>query len=108
MSRSRAFNETPEQAIRRIHHEHADDSFTVQTVQDVSEVVKNNKMNFDERHGERFNEFATHVARIPTGIYYDLMRRGIIDEKNDPEGVRLKAWLNDPDNKAWRSRPGRI
>lgn len=108
MSTSRRFNETPEQAIRRIAHEHGDGSGVLQTQQDVTDVVENNKMNYNERHGERFQDFTTHVARIPTGIYYELIRTGVIDEKNDPEGTRLKAWLNDPDNKAWRSRPGKI
>lgn len=108
MSVSRRFNETPEQAIRRITHEHADGDGVLETIQDVTDVVENNKANFKERHGERFNDFSTHVARIPTGIYYDLVRKGIIDEKNDPEGKRLKKWLNDPDNRAWRTRPGKI
>ncbi len=107
MSRARELNETPEQAIKRIHLQHADGDITIHTRQDVEDVIRNNKMNFNERGG-RWSEFQNHVARIPTSIYYALIRRGIIDEKNDPESVALKAWLNDPDQRAWRTRPGRI
>jgi len=41
------------------------------------------------------------VASIPLSIYYDLKRQGIVD---DP--VRLKRWLNDSDNKYFRTRGG--
>jgi hypothetical protein len=36
-------------------------------------------------------------------VYYDLKRRGIID---DPAAFR--AWMNDPDNRVFRTRPGRV
>ena len=107
MSRARALNESPEQAIKRIHHQHGDGDVTIHTQQDVSAVVRNNKMNFNERGG-RWDQFQNHVARIPTAIYYDLIKRGIINERKDPESKGLIAWLNDPDNRAWRSRPGRL
>ncbi len=103
----REFNETPEQAIKRIHHSHGDE-YAIQTVQDVSDVIAVNKEDFKDNAGTRFDRFLNHVARIPTAIYYALMRRGIIDERQDPEGTRQKAWLNDPDQRAWRSRPGKI
>ncbi len=103
----RKFNETPEQAIKRVHHAHGDE-YAIETVQDVSQTVAVNKEDYKDNAGTRFSQFQNHVARIPTAIYYALMRRGIIDERKDPEGVRLKAWLNDPDHRAWRTRPGRI
>lgn len=108
MSRTRAFNETPEQAIKRIHHEHCDGAMTIHTQQDVRGVLLANRENFNERGGSRWQEFQNHVARIPVTIYYALMKKGIIDERNDPDGVRLSKWLDDPDNRAWRSRPGRL
>jgi hypothetical protein len=104
----RLLNETPEQGIKRIFHEHAENEFAVETVQDVTEIVAENKENYNARGGERFKFFQNHVAQIPTSVYYDLIRRGIIDEKNDPEGIRLTKWLNDPDNRVWRTRPGRL
>jgi hypothetical protein len=43
------------------------------------------------------------VASIPMTLFYDLKKQGIID---DP--ARLKAWLNNPDNRFFRTRPGRV
>lgn len=103
----RKFNETPEQAIKRIHHQHGDES-TIQTVQDVTETVAVNKANFNDRGGTRYDQFQNHVARVPTAIYFDLVKRGIIDAVNDPEGEQFKIWLNDSDHRAWRTRPGKI
>jgi len=108
VSRTRKFNETPEQAIKRIHHEDADGDVTIHTEQDVTQTFAVNREDFKDRAGTRYDQFQNHVARIPTAIYYDLVKRGIIDEVNDPEGDQLRVWLNDPDNRAWRSRPGRI
>ena len=104
----RKFNETPEQAIKRMHHQHGDGDVTIHTMQDVTEVVEANKEDFKDNDGTRYDQFQNHVARIPTAIYYDLIKQGVINEREDPEGVWLKAWLNDPDHRAWRTRPGKI
>lgn len=104
----RLFNETPEQLIKRIQHEHADGECAIETVQDITETVETNKYNFNERAGTRYNDLMNHVASIPTSIYYKLVRDGIIDDKNDPEMVALKRWLNDPDNRVFRTRDGRL
>jgi hypothetical protein len=104
----RLLNETPEQAIRRVFHEHAENEFAIETVQDVTQIVEENRENYKLRGGERWKYFQNHVAQIPTSIYYDLIRRGIIDEKEDPEMKRLMKWLDDPDNQAFRTRPGRL
>lgn len=104
----RKFNETPEQAIKRVHHSHCDSEYTIHTAQDVTEVVGANKEDFKDRAGSRYDQFQNHVARIPTAVYYDLIKRGIIDEQKDPEGDQFRLWLNDPDHRAWRTRPGKI
>ena len=104
----RAFNESPEQLIKRIQHEHADGQCAIETVQDITETVETNQFNYKERSGTRWKHFQNHVASIPTSIYYKLIREGIIDDKNDPEMVALKRWLNDPDNRVFRTRDGRL
>lgn len=86
------------------HYDHEDDSFVIETVTDVEDVVEINKAAYNERAGTRFGEgLAHHVAQIPATIWWDLKRRGIAD---DPKA--LKAWLNDRDNRAFRTRPGRL
>jgi metal-dependent HD superfamily phosphatase/phosphodiesterase len=69
--------------------------------QDVSSVVELNKKSYNETHG-KFGEFSK-VASLPLVVYNDLQRKGIL---NDPKA--LKRWLNDPDNRFFRTRPGTI
>lgn len=73
---------------------------TVQNVTPYIEAAKASYNNTDER--AKWGEMAW-VARIPNSIYYDLKRKGIAD---DPK--RMKAWLNERDNQAFRTRPGRV
>jgi len=72
-------------------------------VQEVSDVLAANKERykyFDER--SRWGD-GDHVASIPLVVWEDLQRQGIANDKK-----RFAAWLNDPDNRAFRTRPGRI
>ena len=46
---------------------------------------------------------AYRAASIPTPIWEDLVRKGIANDRK-----RLRAWLNDPDNRAWRTTNTRV
>ncbi len=81
----------------------SDDKFTIATSQDVSSIVKANKVARNEidrhhKHGEW-----SKVASIPLSVYYDLERRGILKDQK-----ALKKWLNDSDNQAFRTRDARL
>ena len=85
------------------HYDPDRDEFTIETRQDVSGLVEANKAEYnatDER--ARYGEWA-RVASIPLNVYYDLKKQGIFDDK-----AKLKAWLNSPDNRFFRTRPGRV
>ena len=84
---------------------HADggrDEFHVQTTQDVTDILDLSKAQYKESGGERFG-LRAQVARIPMVVWGDLVRKGIAYNTE-----RLKAWLNDSDNQAWRTRPGKV
>jgi hypothetical protein len=85
-------------------HDHDDGSVTIQTVQDVEDVAESNKQSFNQVD-ERANwQGDMHkVASIPMAIFYDLKRKGILD---DP--AAMKKWLNDSDNRVFRTRPGTV
>jgi len=78
--------------------------FIIHTQQDVTKIVEENKKNynfFDEKapwKGEWHR-----VASIPLHIWYDLKKKGITRSE-----VELKKWLNDPEHKYFRTRPGRV
>jgi hypothetical protein len=73
---------------------------TVQNVTPYVEAAKRSFNNTDER--AKWGEMA-HVATIPLSVLADLKRRGIADDEK-----KMKAWLNAPDNRYFRVRPGRV
>lgn len=83
------------------HYDDATDTALIEKRQDVSDILDANKAEFNEDHG-RYGEW-TKVASIPLSVYYDLKAKGIVD---DP--VAMKRWLNDADNRFFRTRPGTV
>lgn len=105
MLTSRQFG-TPENGINRIfHYDPETDTATIESRQVVTGLVGTNKAiynKFDER--SRWKDgVGDRVASIPMTVYADLQVKGIIDDQK-----KLKAWLNDPDNRFFRTRPGTI
>ena len=96
------FNIDPVSGIKSVwRYDDATDTAFIEKRQDVTEIIDNNKRQFNEDHG-RYGEW-NKVASIPLNVYYDLKQKGIVD---DP--VAMKKWLNDPDNRFFRTRPGRV
>ena len=83
------------------HYDDTTDTAIIEKRQDVSGIIDANKAQFNEDHG-RYGEW-NKVASIPLAVFYDLKMKGIVD---DP--VAMKKWLNDPDNRFFRTRPGRV
>lgn len=52
--------------------------------------------------GKRFGEWAK-VASLPMTLFMKLKAEGVLD---DPKA--LKRWLNDPDNRYFRTHEGRL
>jgi hypothetical protein len=77
------------------------EGFRLETVQNVTPYLEAAKASYnstDER--ARWGDWAK-VMTIPTSLYFDLKKKGIAD---DP--ARMKRWLNDRDNRLFRTRPG--
>lgn len=87
--------------ITKYWHVKDNGEYAVETVQDVTKIAEANKRQSNSAGG-KWGEMAK-VASIPLSVYYDLKRRGIID---DP--VAMRKWLNDPDNFAFRTRAGKL
>ena len=79
------------------------DKFVIQTTQDVTDIIRKNKVSLNEvdKH-QPWGEWSK-VASLPLSIYFDLKQQGILDDK-----TAFKKWLNDPDNKYYRTRGGSI
>jgi len=104
MTEKKLFDKDDALGITRIWHYDADtDKATIETRQDVSKIIEENKQEYaqiDER--ARWGEW-TKVASIPLSIYFQLKREGKLDDQE-----YMKKWLNDRDNQYFRTRSGEV
>ena len=71
----------------------------------IIEANKNSYNQIDER--ARWGD-GQMVADIPFPVIEDLKRQGILRGFAVMDQKRMKAWLNNPDNRFFRTRPGRV
>ena len=84
-----------------VSYDDTDDSFTCYSECDVTVLLERNKRFYNDAPA-RFGELAD-VASLPLLLQLKLKDEGIWD---DP---KAKAkWLNDSDNRGWRTRPGKV
>lgn len=104
MSAPQLFDSNPDLGIVRLFHYDDDtDQVTIQTVQEVGDIVECNRAEFDAYTSlDRWGDLK-RVASIPISLYFQLKQRGIADDDK-----AMKRWLNDPDNRFFRTRPGVI
>lgn len=92
----------------RFHYDEMSDSLTIERTEDITPVLDANKRQYNQSDSH-FNETFNHVAKIPTiaiekwcklkGVtYYEFMNNDKL----------TREFLNDPDNKFFRTKPGRI
>tara|TARA_Y100001951_G_C11263757_1_gene254169 strand:- start:703 stop:1068 length:366 start_codon:yes stop_codon:yes gene_type:complete len=100
------------------HYDAVEDRSIVETVQDIEPILIQNRAeynSFDEnaRFGSpltQSQETFHHVGRVPNVILEQMppeMRQGIMSGKG-LQGKAWKRWINDPDNRMFRTRPGRV
>lgn len=87
--------------VTSFHYDADKDEAIIQKSQDVSAIIEANKAEFNAAP-ERWGEWSK-VGSIPLSVYYELERKGILQDQK-----ALAKWLNDPDNRAFRTRPGTI
>lgn len=83
---------------------HPDGGFTLASRQDVTALCHDNRelYNSTGEHAPWPDGFA-RVASIPLVLYEDLRRTGVLSD-----WPSLRRWLNDPDNRHFRTRPGKL
>ena len=69
--------------------------------QDTSFLLDFNRKLANEA-GKKFGEWAK-VASLPMALFMDLKQKGILDDSK-----AFKRWLNDPDNRYFRTHEGRL
>ena len=92
-----------------VAHADGEGGLVIQTAQDVSALVEANKKEFnsyDENARWSDRLYGNKVASIPFTAIDDLNKAGIMRGFHVVDDVRFASWLNDPENRAWRTRPG--
>lgn len=101
---SRLFNSDPAAGITEIfHYDEMADTCTIETRQDITDLIEGNKAEYasiDER--AKWGDMH-RVASIPMNLYMKMRAEGITRDAK-----AMRKFLNDPDNRFFRTRPGRI
>ena len=86
------------------------DNKTIVTEQQVAPIIEQNKRAANNwKYGTMLGNTQRHqqkVAEIPATLYYEMVKK-----LGEPRHDNLKAWkrwLNDPENRAWRTTGGRV
>lgn len=100
----REFSVDPLTGVKTIFHASDDgESFVLEKRQDVTDIVDWNKAQQNAHTSlDRWGD-GKKVASIPMTIYAEWVASGKIHDH-----AFIKRWLNDPENKHFRTRPGAV
>ncbi len=104
----RLFSHDPLSGVRKYFRYHegereSEDTFTIETEFDVEPLIEANKRDFNSLTSlDRWGD-GRHVARIPMPLWAQLREKRITEDE-----PAFKRWLNDPDNRFFRTSPGRV
>jgi hypothetical protein len=89
------------------HYDPETDGFSIETQQDVEYIIETNKALSNDAP-TRFGEL-TRVASIPSVVVMQLAAQGILSSAGAIlDADRFRLWLNDRDNRAFRTRTGKV
>lgn len=78
-----------------------DGEAVVETIQDLEPLIEENKR-LRELNNGRGEHFAL-LGRVPVHVYERAVREGWAEDQ-----AKWRAWLNDPDNRAFRVNEGHV
>jgi len=90
-------------------HKDGDGGIIIETKQDITAILEQNQKEFnsyDERARWSDHLFGNKVASIPMTVIDDLNAKGIMRGFAVLDEKRFKAWLNERDNRVFRTRTG--
>jgi hypothetical protein len=99
---SRVLDHDPETGITTYHHfDPITELSHLESKQEFTELADTNK--FFANEGYKPGMELRRVASIPLVIYYELKRKGILNDR-----AAFKRWLNDRDNRVFRTTHERV
>ena len=85
----------------------------IETKVDLSQIIEINKQKFNKRSektnwGSDVLDPRNHIATIPDIIIDELNKKGVMRGYAVIDKEAFRRFLNDPDNKVWRTRGGNV
>ena len=97
--------------VTRIAYDDGEGGLIIQSVTEMSDFIEYTKAKYAENStgkgwGDNPIDARNHIATLPSEIINDLNTKGLMRGYHiiDPKG--LKKWLNDPENRVFRTRGG--
>jgi len=90
-------------------HDADNGNIVIATTQDVTDIVEKNKQEYNlntNRWGSDI--FDNKIASIPLTVIDDLNKAGIMRGFAVVDQKKFRAWLNNPDNRFFRTKQGRV
>lgn len=89
---------------------YADDNgnLVVKAESNLAPIIEVNKALYNQTDERARWGDGQMVADIPFPVIEDLNRQGILRGFAVMDQKRMKAWLNNPDNRFFRTRPGKV
>lgn len=84
------------------HYNAATDESVIEVIQDVEDLITRNRRLLNDSAGTRWGD-GKIVASIPLNVYEQLRKQGITRDRK-----AMKKWLENPDNRAFRTRGGKV
>jgi hypothetical protein len=101
--------EVDELGFKKTYYADGEGGLIIETAQDVTPIIEANKAQYnstDER--KRWGDGWEKVGSIPLTMIQKLNELGICKGFAIVDQKKMKAFLNDPENRYLRTRPGRV
>jgi len=104
------YNDYLKKVEYRNYKEHeTTDGKVLEVVQDVSDIVERNKKEYNNNSKKWGDDvFDNKIASIPMTVVDKLNQQGIMRGFHVLDQKAFFKWLNDPDNRFFRTKQGRI
>lgn len=102
-------SEVDDIGFKKTYYADGEGGLVIETTQDVTPIIEANKAQYnatDER--KRWGDGWEKVGSIPLSMIQKLNEMGICKGFAIVDQKKMKAFLNDPENRHLRTRPGRV
>lgn len=99
--------------VTRIAHADGDGGLIIESITDMTDFIEHTKAQYNENSsrkgwGDNPLDAKNKIATLPTEIVNDLNKMGIMRGYYIIDQKGLKRWLNNPENKVFRTRAGTV